>query len=385
MKKEITELRALMRERDLDVYFVLSGDAHSGEYTASYWRLRAFLSGFTGSAGTLVVTHEMAGLWTDGRYHIQAAEELKDSGITLFKAGEKDVPTYQKFIADNIKKGGKLGFDGRMTSTAAFNTLKEALRDKEVEYAYHEDIAGTLWKDRPPLPTEPVFEHEAKFAGISASEKLSKIREKMKERGYTSYLVSDLTEVAWLLNLRGRDMTFLPVFYAYVLIMETSATLFIEPSKIKDLASKITAQGFTIRRYEEIASAVSNLKDGILYCNSNNTNMLLTEAVPKSVKVQNAPADDIVRLLKAIKTPEEISNTRNAYIKESTAITRLLIWLDICRANGEICTLKEGDITKKLREYRAPEEFYICDSFSTIPLLKIISSYFMFAKELAVR
>jgi Xaa-Pro aminopeptidase len=386
-----------MSERGLDGYVITSGDAHGSEYAADYWRTREWVSGFTGSAGLLVVLPEEAGLWTDGRYFIQAERELHKSGIALFKNGEPDVQKYQAYLAEKLPKNGKLGFDGRTIMSAEFSKIKDALREKEISYET-DDIVDLIWKKRPPLPKEAVFEH--KFAGKFVSEKLADVRAKMKEKKITAYLVTALDSVAWLLNLRGNDIQGTPVFYAFALIMEEEAHLFIDSKKLEGLRmmksfalapsiAKVlndVLPGFTIQKYEDLPGFLVNLKTEKLYFNSNNTNVLLEKsykkafAVPKpkkrlfrvkktskvfiGSKIRNTlnPIDDIIPMLKAVKTDYELGNIKNAFIKEGVVMVRTLRRLD----EAQKTAITEGSVVSILKNFRESAPDYLCDSFSAV-------------------
>jgi len=225
--EKLAALRNIMKERGLDCYIITSSDAHVSENVTAYWRTREWLSGFTGSNGLAVITAEEAGLWTDGRYFIQAELELKGSGIDMYKAGEPDVPTAKAFINDKLPSGSRIGFDGRTLTVDWFDELKKTLKDKNITFAYQEDLIDKLWTDRPPMSSKPVFEHEQRFAGKCASEKLADVRKKMFEKKITAYMVSTLDDIAWLLNIRGKDIPNTPVAFAYVLITEKEAHVFI--------------------------------------------------------------------------------------------------------------------------------------------------------------
>jgi len=359
----ISALRTLMKARGLDAYIISSGDAHNNDRMADYWRVRLWFSGFTGSAGTVVVTPTEAGLWTDGRYFIQAEEELTGTTIDLYKMGEPGVPTYEEFLLEKLPDGGKLGFDGRTMSAAAFDLLKKKLAPKNLTYCYQEDLVGMLWADRPPLPRLPVFEHLPKFAGLSAAEKLRTVREKMKAHGVTAYLVSALDDIAWLLNIRGQDVSNTPVVYAYVLITDKDAHVFIDPAKVADISGKLSSQGFTLDAYEAVGDKLKSLASGNIYYNCNRTNVLLSEgAIPG--ELERVDTRDIIAFLKGVKSEAELANIRNAYIKEGVAMTKLLKWLDDSLSAGDVLT--EDDVVKKLQGFRKQQENYLCDSFDTI-------------------
>jgi len=359
---KLATLRNLMKERGLDAYIISGGDAHNNDRMADYWRARSWFSGFTGSAGLVVVTPTEAGLWTDGRYFTQAEEDLGGTGIDLYKMGQPNVPTYEAFLLDKLPNEGKLGFDGRTMSTAGFDILKEKLGPKNLTYHYNEDLIGMMWADRPPLPCKPVFEHLPKFAGLSAAEKLRIVREKMKEAKVSVYLVSALDDIAWLLNIRGHDVGNTPVAYAYVLITEKDAHVFIDPVKVADIFGKLTSQGFSLDSYEAVADKLKTLPtDASIYYNPNKTNILLG-SIPS--KLEYVKCKDIIMALKGVKSATELANIKNAFIKEGAAMTKLLKWLDDAIKAGQ--TLTEDDVAVTLIEFRKQQEYYLRDGFETI-------------------
>ena len=360
--EKLTALRAQMKERGLDGYVITSGDAHSSEYVSPYWRVREWLSGFTGSSGLVVVTATKAGLWTDGRYFIQAAKELEGTGIDLYKVGEPDVPKYTEFLKENLPPEGRLGFDGRTVTATEYGALKKQL--KNISFAYQEDIAGNLWAARPPLPHGEAFEHEQKFAGTV--NKLQVVRDKMKEKKITTYLIVALDDIAWLTNIRGTDIPSTPVVYAYALITEKDAHLFIDLKKVpKQLEAKLITQGFTLNDYHALTAKLRTMPTGgkLLY-NGKKTNVLLSEAIPSGIKLATKPEMDIIPLLKAIKSDEELANIKNAYTKESIVIVKMLKWLeDSMHLNKH---LTEIDVVKFLSEKRLEQAYCLGDSFPTI-------------------
>ena len=362
--EKLAALRKLMSEQGIAAYVIPSGDAHNTEYVAPYWSARKWFSGFTGSAGLAVVTHSIAGVWADGRYFIQAEKELAGTDLTLFKMNEPDVPTYEEFLYKQLKPGDTVAFDGRSMSMEAFHDLKEILEPKNIKYAYEADLVGDIWLDRPPLPTGLAFEHPPAFARLSATEKLAQVREKMAAEGVDYYLVTSLTDIAWLLNIRGNDIPYLPVIYAYVLITEKDATIFVSPDKITDISAKLEAQGFRLDQYENIANAVKALpSEGVIHYTQKKTNMLLAEAIPQGV-THKTDMDNIISHLKGVKSDKELENIRNAYTKEGVAMVKLLAWLDQGVAAGE--TITEDDVAKKLTALRTTQPHAIGDSFCTI-------------------
>lgn len=362
---KLKELRALMDSQGLDAYIIPSGDAHGSGYTAPYWQSRAWFSGFTGSSGLVVVTKDKAGLWTDGRYFIQAARELEGSGIDLFKSEEPGVPKYEQFLADNLPKYGEVGFDGRVITCSNFDKLKSALEEKSALYSYYEDLVGVLWKDRPLMPTEKAFEHEPKFAGKPSSGKLADVREVMKEKGLSAILVVGLDDVAWLLNIRGHDIPGTPVVYSYALVTETEAHVFISLSKVLEISSKLSSQGFTLHEYDSIDNFLKTFKTNKLFYNPERTNVLVAQSIPASVTKVTAPENDIILNMKAVKSETELSNIKNAYIKEGAVLVKALKWIDEQLASGA-ASLKEGDVADKVTALRGEQADYLFDSFTTI-------------------
>jgi len=355
-------LRSLMKAHNIDAYIIPSGDDHSSEYVADYWLSRQWISGFAGSAGVVVVTQTEAGLWTDGRYFIQAASELTGSGISLYKMGEPGVPTYQEFLKKEIPSGGKVGFDGRSMSASNFDALKNVLGD--ITYSYEADLVGQLWLGRPLLPTAPAFEHLPKFAGLSAAEKLRLVRERMAANKTDTYLVTALDDIAWLLNIRGSDTGKTPQVYAFLLITQADALVFIDKAKLKDLESKLTSQGFTIQNYEAVAEALKALPaTGNIYYNRAKTSVVLANIILQGIEIL-PNAEDIICNMKSTKSEVELANMRNAYIKEGVAMTKLLKWVDDSIADGK--SLTEGDVADALIGFRSENEHCLGESFGAI-------------------
>ncbi|MCL2572530.1 MAG: aminopeptidase P family protein [Defluviitaleaceae bacterium] len=361
---KISALRALMKDRGIDAYIIPSGDAHSSEYVAEFWQTRAWFSGFTGSNGLVVITKDEAGLWTDGRYFLQAESQLEGSGINLFKVDCPGVPDFKEFLADKLPEGGKLGFDGRVIDVKEYEEICEALESKGVTYAYSEDLVGQLWEDRPSLPVGQAFEHEIRFAGTSAADKLVAVRAKMAENEVCAYLVTALDSIAWLMNIRGHDISFTPVVYAYALITDKEAHVFIDKAKVSGFASKLDAQGFTLHGYDDFTSFLEKLPtDGTLLYDPGKTSVQLAEALPCGMDVKKDMKTDIITALKAAKSDVELRNIRNAYIKESVALVGLVKWI---KEHTNISSLTEGDIARKITSLRQEQADFLEDGFVTI-------------------
>ena len=246
-------LRQRMQEQGMDAYVVVTDDFHGSEYVGDYFKAREYLSGFTGSAGTLVVLPDSAALWTDGRYFLQAADQLAGSTIDLMRAGQPGVPTIGAFLAQKVPQGGTVGFDGRTVSSLFARTMAAALEGKNVRFAYEQDLAGAVWPDRPALSAQPVWELPAECAGLTREEKLRLLREKMRETGAEVLVLTALDEVAWTLNLRGDDVRCTPVFLSFLLLRQEEATLCVQEQILSgELKEKLVACGVALAPYESI-------------------------------------------------------------------------------------------------------------------------------------
>jgi len=360
MSEKLTALRQAMAKKGFDACIIPGSDAHQSEYFADHWRTRHWLSGFTGSNGLVVVTPQSAGLWTDGRYFIQAEKELIGSGITLFKMGEPGVPTYSEWLADNLPKTASIGFDGRVLSVSEFEDLKNDLDRNEVSYHYNEDIAGALWPDRPALPTDSAFAHDIRFTGKTTEQKLADVRTEMKKKRADIYLTSALDDIAWLTNIRGNDVPNTPVVYAYLLISMEAAYLFIDNQKI-DSALTQHLSGITICPYEDVFDYIRTHTAGktFLY-NPKGVSVKLFDAVASTAKAVKSPS--IITELKAIKNETEIENFKSAFFKEGVVMVRLLRWLSEQKNNMP----EETDVQAKVSALRLQQEHCLGDSFTTI-------------------
>ena len=358
MQNKLAALRQKMQEKGLDAYIVHASDAHQSEYIAAHWQTRAWLSGFTGSSGIVVVTATEAGLWTDGRYFVQANKELAGSGISLFKMGEPGVPKYEEFLADKLPQNSKLGFDGRVFSISGFETLKENLSHKNITYHYNEDLAGELWTDRPSLPSGKAFAHDIKFTGKSLSEKLT-VRAEMQKNRADVYLVATLDDIAWFTNIRGFDTPNTPAVFSYLLIGMEEAFLFVDKSKLEDIK---LSDDISVYPYEAIFEHLSKYANNksLLY-NTNGVSVSLFDAIPKTAKA--IKGSNIIAGLKGIKNEVEIKNMRNAFTKEGVVMLRFAKWLSECKAEE---LPDEVGVQNKVSALRLEMEHCIGDSFTTI-------------------
>lgn len=360
----IDKLRGYMKESGVDAWMVTSADYHDSEYSGEYFKERSFLSGFTGSAGTLVVTEQEAGLWTDGRYFVQAAHQLEGSGITLYKMGQKGVPTVAEFLADKLPEGGCLGFDGRTVGQEYYLELKKVLGEKQIRFSLLEDLGGKVWEDRPALSCEKVWILDAeKYSGVTAAEKLSKVRESMKKAGATVHLLTSLDDIAWLFNIRGADVTCNPVALSYAAVTLTEAVLFIQEKSLDNEVRKaLETQGITIRPYNDIyeytASIAASEK---VMLDGSRVNCAIYARLPEHVDIINQINPETV--MKAVKNPVEQENIVKAHVKDGVAMVKFLYWL---KQNIGKIPMTEMSAAKYLDKKRSEQEGFLDLSFETI-------------------
>jgi len=359
----ISKLRGLMKEKGITAYIIPSSDPHQSEYVADHYNSRAWISGFTGSAGTVVVTNDKAILWTDGRYFIQAEEELKDSEYELFKLGVEGFPSYMEWLRDNLGSGDTIGFDGKVLSQFVVENLEKKIQDKNIQFISEYDLVGEIWEDRPNIPKEETFIHELKYTGLSAEEKIGKVREEMKKKDADYFLIAGLDDIAWLYNIRGGDVPQNPVIISYGLVSMDKAYLFVNKSKInKEVEEYLIENRVNIEDYDKIAEIVFNIgEDNTLILNKRKINRWLYNSIPKGCKIVNEI--DITTKLKAVKNETEIENQRNAYIKDGVALTKFLYWLD---NNVDKEKITEISAEEKLNGLRSEQDGFVDISFSTI-------------------
>lgn len=362
ISEKLQQLRALMTQEKMDGYLVVSDDFHGSEYVGDYFKVREFLSGFTGSAGTLVVLKDWAGLWTDGRYFLQAEDQLAGSGIELMRSGEPGVPTIGELLGERLPAGGILGFDGRTVSNSFASTLAKALEGKDVSFAWDKDLADTLWNDRPALSKEPVWVLGTEYAGASREEKLARVRGELSKHADVLVLTA-LDEIAWLLNLRGNDVQCTPVFLAFMMISAEDARLYIHEEILSaEIRAKLTAAGITICPYEEIYAGISGIPARkIVWVDSSFASYRIVQSVPGQVRVNDMPSPVI--LMKSIKNATEMENMRSAHIKDGVALTRFMHWLKTTVLREKVTEISAA---AKLEEFRQEMEHYVGPSFEPI-------------------
>ncbi len=361
--EKLTLLRNWMTENGADICYVPSSDAHMSEYTGLHWRSRAWLTGFTGSAGTAVVTADDAGLWTDGRYFIQAEKELEGSGIRLFRMGEPDVPDCGEWIAGQIKDGGRIAVDGRVLSADNKRTLEKALDGKHAAFLTGADPFESIWIDRPGISPDPVFVHEEIYAGKSRGRKLEEVRAEMVKSGADYYILTAADEICWLFNIRGSDVPYNPFVTAFALIGREEAILFANPGKFpEEVRKELNCDGIEIREYDAIYDAVHALEgETSVLCDPEKTNVRIAESIRPEIRV--ITADSLVIPMKAVKNETEIRNIRDSYLKDATALVRLFKWIG---DNVPIKPITELEVDGKGLEFRRELPHFKGLSFGTI-------------------
>lgn len=358
----LEKIRNLMNSEGMDYYVVPTDDFHGSEYVGKYFQARAYLSGFTGSAGTLLVGREFAGLWTDGRYFLQAAAQLKDTGITLMKMGEEGVPSLIEYLKEHLTDEMTLGFDGRCVSAGFVEELKEALEGKKIHIAYEKDLVDELWEERPALPGQPAWFLDDEKCGASRREKIAGMREEMKKKGAESLLLTSLDDIAWLFNMRGNDIAYNPVVLSFCVITEKEVRLFIQKGALTaEQESTLTKDGVLLDDYLNVYEYIKTLTEKSIWLNDQKTSYALMENLPKNIKIVKGltPA----AAAKCVKNEKEQENMRQAHLKDGVAVTKFMYWL---KKNVGKMEITEISAQEHLREYRAAQEGFIEESFAPI-------------------
>lgn len=363
IKQKLNALRILMKEKKIDAYLVPTDDFHGSEYVGDYFKCRKYITGFTGSAGTAIITQDMAGLWTDGRYFIQAADQLRDTTIELFKSGEPGVPTVHQFLNDKLQEGMCLGFDGRTVSAREAEELQELLQEKHITFSVNDDLIGEIWEDRPVLSCEPVMELDVRWTGKSRADKIAEIREQMKAKEADTFILTSLDDIAWLLNIRGNDIHCCPVVLSYLVMMENELRLYANAAAFsEEIRSNLEADGVKIYPYDDVYSYVQSISsDKKVLLSRANVNSRLVSNIPSEVTILDEP--NLTLLPKAVKNKTEMENERIAHIKDGIAVTKFIHWL---KKNVTRTTITELSAAEKLYQFRSEQEHFLGDSFDPI-------------------
>lgn len=361
VNRKVQKLRELLEFHQLDAYIVPSSDPHQSEYVADHWKCRAWLTGFTGSAGTAVVTKEHAGLWTDSRYFIQAEQQLNGSCFELYRLNVPYTPEFTEWISQNLSAGSRVGFDGRLFSVQQVRRMKKKFEEKGIEIVPNLDLIGPIWSDRPPLPWQPIFEHAVEYAGVHRREKIEQVVEQIAPQH--SFLITTLDDIAWLLNLRGSDIPCNPVFYAYAMVSKEEVVLFTGPGNIPEsLQQQLERDGIRIEPYEDVIHYLINIgKQGHkVVADPTTANYSLWGSVDADSIVEG---DNVVVPLKAIKNEVEIAHFREVMKKDAVALVKMFMWLE---ETLKTRTISELEVAKKLAHCRSQWPTYRGESFDAI-------------------
>lgn len=367
MTQRIGALQKLLAQENIDFYIVPTADYHSSEYVSDYFKMRSFLSGFTGSAGTLVVGNEEAGLWTDGRYFVQAEKELEGSGIVLYRMEEEGVPTIKEYLGKQVTEGQTIGFDGRVVSASFGKELEEALADKDVKFVYDRDVAAQLWKDRPAMPMSRLWIVPEESCGMRVEEKLSRVRERMAEEGAEHLLIAKLDDIMWLYNVRANDVEHNPVALSYTFLSMDAAVLFIQDEALtEEVKAHLEKSGVSCQKYTDISDYLKNCAiKGKVWCSGAGSNYMLYKLVQSRAELVDK--ENPTELLKAVKNPVELENIRRCYLEDSVVLTKFLFWM---KENAGKVPMDELGVAKKLDAMRAEIPGFLDLSFETISAYK---------------
>ena len=360
--ERLEQLRAELRARGIDVYLIPTADCHESEYVGEHFKARVFMTGFTGSAGTAVVTLTEAGLWTDGRYFIQAANQLKDTTVTLYRMREEGVPTVEAFLADRLPEGGVLGFDGKVVNAHLGQDLAAIAAEKKGSLYTSEDLVDLIWKDRPALSCEPVWILKEEYAGESRTSKIARVRTFMKENGANTHIITDLADTCWLFNIRGNDALHFPIALSFTILTETEARLYIQQKALSDeVRRELEQDGVTLCEYGDVYEAVKQLPVGTVLLDDRRVNYAIYSSLPEGLQIvsKNNPEQK----MKSEKNETELKNLRIAHVKDGVAVTKFMYWL---KKNVGKIPMNEVSVSDYLAKLRSEQEDFLDLSFNTI-------------------
>lgn len=361
INKRLAALREFMGEKGLHAFIIPSTDSHLSEYPASHWASREWISGFTGSAGTVVVTREKAGLWTDSRYFLQGAKELEGADIELFKEGLPSTPSIEEWLTTELGKGEYVGIDGTVYAAKEAMNLTHKLNMKGLHLISDYDPFSKIWNDRPEIPTNTIFVLPEKYAGEAAHKKIARICDAVEKNGAESLLVASLDTIAWIFNIRGNDVKCNPVAVSYAYVSKEETVLFINPKKLtSEISDYLKAEGVTIAEYDKVFDYVSKLKTPVCL-DANKVTFKLYNTIPDGCRIIDMPSP--ADLMKSIKNDTEVQGIRNAMERDGVALVHFFMWLEKAVPGGNVTEIM---IPEKLVEYRSQQKNFAGESFDTI-------------------
>lgn len=361
--ERLTALREEMKRRSIDIYVVPTADFHESEYVGEHFKARKFITGFTGSAGTAVITLKEAGLWTDGRYFVQAEKQLEGSTVTLYRMAEEGVPAVEEFVKDKLPQGGCIGFDGRTVNGAWGEKFAAIAEEKGGSLSVGEDLIDLIWTDRPELSRAPLFILEEKYSGKSTAEKIKDVRAKMAEEGADVHILTSLCDIAWLLNIRGGDIQSVPVVLSYLVLTKDQCIWFLQEEVVDDaIRAYLNENHIETRPYDAIYTYVPAIPESaVVLMNKSGVNYRICNELNKNIQVINKP--NPTELMKAVKNPVEVDNIRLAHVKDGVAVTKFMYWL---KTNIGKIPMTEISASDYLEARRREQENFIDLSFTTI-------------------
>ncbi len=360
INEKLSALRTLMQQYHIDAVIVPSSDAHLSEYVANHWKTREWISGFTGSAGTAVITMAHAGVWTDSRYYLQAEKELAESEFELHKVINYN-PDYIPFLQQNLKAGAVVAADAWVISHAEARGYRSALAKYDISLETQYDLIGMLWKDRPAVPQNPIMIHNEAYAGEPVGAKLQKVRDKMRENNCTQYLITALDEIAWLFNLRGNDIDCNPVFIAYAVVRENDAILFTDPAKTnEELILKLKHDYISVQPYASVKTYLEQLD---IHTKIYLAGSLSNEQIYTSIPCKIVDDSSLIAIMKAVKNEKEVNNIRQAMKKDGIALVKSFMWLENELKQRKVSEFEFGE---KIGHFRSLQNGYHGESFEPI-------------------
>ncbi len=365
ISNKLEMLRKAMQSAGVQACIVPTTDPHISEYTPARWETRQWITGFTGSAGTAVITLDKAGLWTDSRYFLQAAQQLEGTGIQLFKAGLPDTPTYMQWLESELPADSVIGIEGDVFAANEVLAMQQQFSSNQLKL--NTDFApwDELWSDRPTIPSDKIFTLPIELTGLTVIEKIKTVTDEIVQAGASGTVLASLDTIAWMFNLRGTDIPYNPVAVSYAYISSAETVLFINPEKVtEESLGFLSSQGVTLADYNKIYSYIDRLpKQTKLLVAPSKINFKLYKAIEEHCTLVTTDIHPVDRL-KSVKNPIEIAGMRNAMEKDGVALVRFLMWLEKAMDNRE--TVTELDIARKLVEYRSEQPLYFSESFGTI-------------------
>jgi len=362
-EEKLKALRLIMKQNAIDAAVIPQSDPHIGEYLPDHWKIIQWLTGFSGSAATVIVTHEFAGLWTDSRYYLQAEKQLAGSGFTLIRPDNLSMSDFAGWLAANISSGSAIGLNGSVFPLTDYRKIADRLREMDISYVTDFDPVSSMWENRPPMPSSPVWDHPVSFSGKDRSVKISLVREEMQKTGAGYHFINSPDDIMWLLNIRANDLPYSPLCFCYLLISDKNLVLFIGTGRIKeDLYHEFVNMGIEIRPYNEAGKYISSLEiAGSLLISPATTSLTLYNSIPSHLNLiegQSIPAR-----FKAVKNKTEIENISRTMISDGVALTRFFYMIEEGRGSDEITELS---LSQKIHELRAEQSGYLCPSFQAI-------------------